>query len=165
MILTSSLTTQPHIIDAINPSEVLMATVNQMLINKGGAVYTIPPDATVLDALRLMAEKDIGALIVMEGDQLSGIFSERDYARKIALQGKSSRTTPIWSVMTDEVVCVSPDQSADKCMAIMTDKHIRHLPVIEDGRVVGIISIGDVVKSIMTEQQVFIRHLEDYILS
>ena len=165
MISTSSLTTQPHIIDAINLSEVLMATVNQMLINKGGAVYTISPDPTVLDALRLMAEKDIGALIVMEGDQLSGIFSERDYARKIALQGKSSRTTPIWSVMTDEVVCVSPDQAADKCMAIMTDKHIRHLPVIEDGRVVGIISIGDVVKSIMTEQQVFIRHLEDYILS
>ena len=162
---TSLLASSPIIVDTINPSEVLMATVNQMLINKGGAVYAISPDATVLDALRLMAEKDIGALIVMEGDQLSGIFSERDYARKIALQGKSSRTTPIWSVMTDEVVCVSPDQAADKCMAIMTDKHIRHLPVIEDGRVVGIISIGDVVKSIMTEQQVFIRHLEDYILS
>lgn len=156
---------QPHKVDAIHQSEVLMATVNQMLMSKSSEVYSIPPDATVLDALRLMAEKDIGALLVMDGDELSGIFSERDYARKIALQGKSSRTTPIWSVMTDEVICVSPDQTADKCMAIMTDKHIRHLPVIDDGRVVGIISIGDVVKSIMTEQQVFIRHLEDYILS
>ncbi len=142
-----------------------MATVNQMLMNKGSEVYTISPDATVLDALRLMAEKDVGALIVMDGDQLTGIFSERDYARKIALQGKSSRTTPVWSVMTDEVVCVSSDLAADKCMAIMTDKRIRHLPVLDDGQLVGIISIGDVVKSIMAEQQVLIRHLEDYILS
>jgi len=142
-----------------------MATVNQMLISKGNEVYTIAPDATVLDALRLMAEKDVGALIIMDGDTLTGIFSERDYARKIALQGKSSRTTPVWAVMTDEVVCVSPDLAADKCMAIMTDKRIRHLPVLDDGRVVGIISIGDVVKSIMADQQVLIRHLEDYILS
>ena len=142
-----------------------MATVNQMLISKGNEVYTIEPDATVLDALRLMAEKDVGALIIMDGDTLTGIFSERDYARKIALQGKSSRTTPVWAVMTDEVVCVSPDLAADKCMAIMTDKRIRHLPVLDDGRVVGIISIGDVVKSIMADQQVLIRHLEDYILS
>ena len=142
-----------------------MATVNQMLISKGNDVYTIAPDATVLDALRLMAEKDVGALIIMDGDTLTGIFSERDYARKIALQGKSSRTTPVWAVMTDEVVCVSPDLAADKCMAIMTDKRIRHLPVLDDGRVVGIISIGDVVKSIMADQQVLIRHLEDYILS
>ena len=142
-----------------------MATINQMLKNKGSEVYTISPDATVLDALRLMAEKDVGALIVMDGDQLTGIFSERDYARKIALQGKSSRTTPVWSVMTDEVVCVSSDLAADKCMAIMTDKRIRHLPVLDDGHLVGIVSIGDVVKSIMSEQQVLIRHLEDYILS
>ena len=142
-----------------------MATVNQMLISKGNEVYTIAPDATVLDALRLMAEKDVGALIIMDGDTLTGIFSVRDYARKIALQGKSSRTTPVWAVMTDEVVCVSPDLAADKCMAIMTDKRIRHLPVLDDGRVVGIISIGDVVKSIMADQQVLIRHLEDYILS
>ena len=91
-----------------------MATVNQMLISKGNEVYTIAPDATVLDALRLMAEKDVGALIIMDGDTLTGIFSERDYARKIALQGKSSRTTPVWAVMTDEVVCVSPDLAADK---------------------------------------------------
>jgi CBS domain-containing protein len=112
-----------------------------------------------------MAEKDIGALVVLDGDELAGIFSERDYARKIALQGKSSRTTPIWAVMTDEVICVSPDLPADKCMVIMTDKRIRHLPVLADGRLVGLISIGDVVKAIMSEQQVLIRHLEDYILS
>lgn len=142
-----------------------MATVNQMLMSKGKEVHTISPDATVLDALRLMAEKDIGALVIMDGEVLSGIFSERDYARKIALQGKSSRTTPVWSVMTDEVVCVSPDLPAEKCMAIMTEKRIRHLPVLDDDHLVGIISIGDVVKAIMVEQQVLIRHLEDYILS
>ena len=142
-----------------------MRTVNQLLLDKGSEIYTVSPDATVLDALRIMAERDIGALVVMDDDTIAGIFSERDYARKIALQGKSSRTTPIWAVMTDEVICVSPDLPADKCMVIMTDKRIRHLPVLADGRLVGIISIGDVVKSIMSEQQVLIRHLEDYILS
>ncbi|MBP9658077.1 MAG: CBS domain-containing protein [Candidatus Promineofilum sp.] len=142
-----------------------MATVRQMLMEKGYEVYTIPPDATVLEALQVMAEKDIGALVIAEEGEITGIFSERDYARKIALQGKSSRTTPVWAVMTGDVICVSPDLPADKCMAIMTDKHIRHLPVIEDGRLVGIISIGDVVKHIMIEQQVMIRHLEDYILT
>ncbi len=142
-----------------------MATVNQMLLSKGSEIHSIAPDATVLEALRLMAEKDVGALVVIDGDEMAGIFSERDYARKIALQGKSSRTTPIWAVMTDEVICVSPDLTADKCMVIMTDKRIRHLPVLDDGRLVGIISIGDVVKAIMSEQQVLIRHLEDYILS
>ena len=142
-----------------------MATVNQMLLSKGSEIHSIAPDATVLEALRLMAEKDVGALVVIDGDEMAGIFSERDYARKIALQGKSSRTTPIWAVMTDEVICVSPDLTADKCMVIMTDKRIRHLPVLDDGRLVGIISIGDVVKAIMSEQQVLIRHLEDYSLS
>ena len=142
-----------------------MATVNQMLMSKGNEVYVISPDAMVLDALRVMAEKDVGALVIVDGDEMVGIFSERDYARKIALQGKSSRTTPVWAVMTDDVVCVSSDLTADKCMAIMTDKRIRHLPVLDDVRLVGIISIGDVVKSIMSEQQVLIRHLEDYILS
>lgn len=142
-----------------------MATVNQMLMSKGNAVYAISPDAMVLDALRMMAEKDVGALVILDGDELVGIFSERDYARKIALQGKSSRTTPVWAIMTHDVVCVSSDLSADKCMAIMTEKRIRHLPVLDDGQLVGLISIGDVVKAIMTEQQVLIRHLEDYILS
>ncbi len=142
-----------------------MATVRQMLMEKGTEVYTIAPDATVLDALRLMGEMDVGALVIVEGDEITGIFSERDYARKIALQGKSSRTTPVWAVMTDDVICVSPELQADKCMVIMSEKRIRHLPVIEDGRLAGIISIGDVVKNIISEQQVMIRHLEDYIHS
>jgi len=136
-----------------------------MLMEKGTEVYTIAPDATVLDALRLMGEMDVGALVIVEGDEITGIFSERDYARKIALQGKSSRTTPVWAVMTDDVICVSPELQADKCMVIMSEKRIRHLPVIEDGRLAGIISIGDVVKNIISEQQVMIRHLEDYIHS
>ena len=142
-----------------------MATVKQMLQSKGREVYTIAPDATVLDALREMAARDVGALVVMDGDAIAGIFSERDYARKLALQGKSSRNTPVWAVMTDEVICISPDQTAEKCMVVMTDKRIRHLPVLEDGRLIGLISIGDVVKAIIVEQQVLIRHLEDYILT
>ncbi len=142
-----------------------MATVKQMLQSKGSQVYTIAPDATVLDALREMATRDVGALVVVDGDAIAGIFSERDYARKLALQGKSSRNTPVWAVMTDEVICISPDQSAEKCMVVMTEKRVRHLPVLDDGRLTGLISIGDVVKAIMSEQQVLIRHLEDYILT
>lgn len=143
-----------------------MATVNHMLMLKGNDIYTISPDTTVLDALREMADKDVGALVVTRGDDILGIFSERDYARKIALLGKSSRDTPVSEVMTGDVICVTPHQSADKCMAIMTDKRIRHLPVLDDdGRLAGLISIGDVVKTIISEQQVMINHLEDYIHS
>jgi CBS domain-containing protein len=143
-----------------------MTTVSQMLAGKGSAVYTITPEASVFDALALMAEKDIGALVVVEGEQVAGIFSERDYARKIVLLGKTSRETPVRDIMTPDVICVSPNQSADKCMAIMTDKHIRHLPVLaDDGRLAGVISIGDVVKAIISEQRVMINHLEDYIHS
>jgi CBS domain-containing protein len=113
-----------------------------------------------------MAARDVGALVVTHGDAILGIFSERDYARKLALVGKSSRDTKLSEVMTADVICVYPDQTADKCMAIMTDKRIRHLPVLDhDGRLAGLISIGDVVKTIMTEQQVMINHLEDYIHS
>jgi CBS domain-containing protein len=143
-----------------------MATVNHMLMLKGYDVYTISPDVTVLDALREMADKDVGALVVTEGDDIVGIFSERDYARKIVLLGKSSRDTPVRDIMTPDVICVTPGQSADKCMAIMTDKRIRHLPVLDDdGHLAGIISIGDVVKTIISEQRVMINHLEDYIHS
>ncbi len=143
-----------------------MATVNHMLMLKGNDVYTISPDATVLDALREMAARDVGALIVTRGEAILGIFSERDYARKIALAGKSSRDTRLGEVMTADVICVYTDQTAEKCMAIMTDKRIRHLPVLDaDGRLAGLISIGDVVKTIMSEQQVMINHLEDYIHS
>ena len=141
-----------------------MATVNQMLQSKGREVYTIAPQVTVLDALQMMADKDVGALVVVEGDDIAGIFSERDYARKIVLLGKSSRETPVSEIMTDDVICVTPSQSADKCMAIMTDRRIRHLPVLDDdGRLTGIISIGDVVKAIISDQRVMINHLEDYI--
>jgi CBS domain-containing protein len=143
-----------------------MATVNHMLMLKGNDVYTISPAATVLEALRQMAHKDVGALVVTEGEDIVGIFSERDYARKIALLGKSSRDTAVSEIMTGDVICVTPGQSADKCMAIMTDKRIRHLPVLDDdGHLAGIISIGDVVKTIISEQRVMINHLEDYIHS
>jgi len=141
-----------------------MATVNQMLQSKGREVYTIAPQVTVLEALQMMADWDVGALVVVEGDDIAGIFSERDYARKIVLLGKSSRETPVSEIMTADVICVAPQQTADKCMAIMTDRRIRHLPVLgDDGRLAGIISIGDVVKAIIADQRVMINHLEDYI--
>lgn len=140
-----------------------MTLVSQILQAKGSQTWTITPNATVFDALSLMAEKDIGALVVVENDSVIGIFSERDYSRKIILQGKSSRNTKVQDIMTDEVLCVRPDQSVSKCMALMTDKHVRHIPVLDNGRLVGVISIGDVVKAIITEQQIMINHLEDYI--
>ena len=140
-----------------------MATVNQMLQGKGRQVYTVGPQTTVLEALQMMADWDVGALVVVEGDDIAGIFSERDYARKIVLLGKSSRETPVSEIMTADVICVTPAQTADKCMAIMTDRRIRHLPVLDDGRLAGIISIGDVVKAIIADQRVMINHLEDYI--
>ena len=142
-----------------------MTLVSQILQIKGSETWTIAPDATVFDALISMAEKDIGALLVVENNEVVGIFSERDYARKIILHGKSSRVTEVQEIMTSEVLCISPDQSVTKCMALMTDKRIRHIPVLDDGRLVGVISIGDVVKAIITEQQIIIDHLEDYIYS
>lgn len=126
-----------------------MKSVRHCLQTKGSQVYSIHPEASVYEALDLMADKDIGALLVMEGERLVGIFSERDYARKIILHGKSSRETPVREIMTLRVVVVRPDQSLDDCMALMTGKHIRHLPVVEGDKVVGVISIGDVVKEIM----------------
>lgn len=140
-----------------------MVTVNQMLHSKGRQVYTISPETTVLEALQRLADWDVGALVVVENDDIAGIFSERDYARKIVLLGKTSRETPVREIMTADVICVTGDQSAEKCMAIMSDRRIRHLPVLEDGRLAGIISIGDVVKAIISDQRVMINHLEDYI--
>ena len=142
-----------------------MTLVSQILHAKGNKTWTITPDATVFDAFSLMAEKDIGALIVVENEDVVGIFSERDYARKIILLGRSSKGTAVKDIMKDEVLCVSPDQSVAKCMALMTDKRIRHIPILENGRLVGVISIGDVVKAIISEQQIMINHLEDYIYS
>ncbi|MFQ5854938.1 MAG: CBS domain-containing protein [Anaerolineae bacterium] len=140
-----------------------MKTVRHILHTKGRAVWSVAPDTTVYEALQLMAEKNVGALLVLEAEKVAGIFSERDYARKVALKGKSSKDTPVREIMTSKVVYVRPDQTIEECMALMTDKHIRHLPVLEDNQLVGIISIGDVVKAIISQQEFIIEQLESYI--
>ncbi len=141
-----------------------MSTVRHILQGKTRQeICSITPQATVYAALELMAEKNIGALLVMEAGRLVGILSERDYARKIILQGRSSREALVAEVMTSQVFCVSPDYRLEDCMALMTDKRVRHLPVMEDDEVIGIVSIGDVVKTIIMEQEVTIQHLESYI--
>lgn len=142
-----------------------MKTVKQLLSNKPNLLWFIPPDATTYDAIKMLAEKSVGALPVMQGDKLIGMFSERDYARKVVLKGKSSVDTPVSDVMSTQVVCVRPEQTNEDCMALMTDKRIRHLPVIENERVVGVISIGDLVKDIISEQKFVIEQLEHYIMS
>ncbi len=140
-----------------------MKTVRQMLEGKSRGLCTIGPGASVLDALKLMAEKDIGALLVVENDKLVGIISERDYARKMILHGKSSHDTPVRKIMTERVICVQPDRTVDECMALMTDKRFRHLPVIENDKLIGVLSIGDLVKETISEQQFMIKQLESYI--
>jgi len=140
-----------------------MRMVRQVLEEKGSEVITIEPGASVYSAIEIMAENGIGALMVMEGNRPVGLISERDYARKVILKGRSSRDTEIREVMTTHVSCVRPDQTVEECMALMTDKRIRHLPVIEDDRIVGIVSIGDLVKSIISDQQFIIEQLEHYI--
>ncbi len=139
-----------------------MVTVRQILDRKP-EVYWVEPGTTVLEALSLMAEKNVGALVVLELDQLVGIFSERDYARKIVLEGKSSKDTPVRQVMTTQVICVGPQRSAGECMALMTEKRVRHLPVLENGSLVGVISIGDVVRAVVEEQRFQIEQLENFI--
>jgi CBS domain-containing protein len=141
-----------------------MITVKDILSEKGSEVWTISPDAKVFDALKLMAEKGVGALIVFEKDDVVGIMSERDYARKIVLLGRHSQDTTVRDIMTSPVYGVRKDTTADECMALMTDKHIRHLPVCEDEKLAGVISIGDVVKAIMGHQRVTIENLENYIM-
>ena len=140
-----------------------MKTVAQMLKLKPSGVISIRPDVPVLDALRLLADKDVGAVLVMDGPRLMGIISERDYARKIALKGKSSGETPVSEIMTRDVVCVTPTRTNEECMALMTEKRTRYLPVIDNGRVVGVLSIGDLVKDAISEQQFVIDQLEHYI--
>jgi len=142
-----------------------MKTVKEILQAKPQGVLSIWPNATVLDALKMMADYESGALVVLDGDRLSGIFSERDYARKVILQGKASKDTAVAEIMTHKVVCVRPEQSVEECMALMTDKRIRHLPVLEDKKVIGVISIGDVVKEVISEQRFVIEQLEQYIHS
>ena len=140
-----------------------MGDVRQLLKQKGTTVHTVSPGATVLAALRTMAEHDVGALVVVEAGEVRGVVSERDYARKVILRGKASADTSVSDIMSDVVVSVTSKESIDGCMAQMTDKRVRHLPVIEDGLLMGIISIGDVVKAIIESQKHEIEELEGYI--
>jgi CBS domain-containing protein len=140
-----------------------MTSIGQLLEQKGSQVWSIPPDATVYDALRLLAERDIGALLVIRGEQLVGILSERDYARKVILKGKSSMKTTVSEIMTERVIVTEPQHSIEEAMALMTEKHLRHLPVLEGQKVVGLVSIGDLVKAKIADQRFMIEQLERYI--
>jgi CBS domain-containing protein len=140
-----------------------MKLVCHLLDSKGRDVVSVAPDASVLDAIRLMSDKGIGALVVMDGDTLHGIVTERDYARKVILKGRASDVTAVREIMTTDVISTSSGDSVEKCMNTMTDQRIRHLPVVDDGKVCGIISIGDLVKAIIADQQQAIEQLEHYI--
>ena len=140
-----------------------MVTVRQLLSQKGASVRSIKPDATVFDAIARMAEHDIGSLLVMDGDEIVGIITERHYARGVVLKGKSSPATPVRDIMERRVLCVGPEQTVEHCMVLMSDKRVRHLPVLEGRKVVGILSIGDLVKSIIGDQKFIIEQLENYI--
>jgi len=142
-----------------------MTTVRHLLDHKGRALFTIEPEDPVLEAIRLMADRHVGALLVMRGTELAGIVSERDYARKVVLLGRASAETPVWQIMSSPVITVSLETSVQDCMRLMTERRIRHLPVVEDHRVVGMISIGDLVKAVIEEQQQTIEQLESYIHS
>ena len=142
-----------------------MTTVRQLLGHKGRAIYSVGPEDPVLEAIRLMAEHHVGALLVMKGDELAGIISERDYARKVILRGRSSAETPVWEIMSSPVTTVSLDDTVQNCMQIVTERRIRHLPVVDDAHVVGVISIGDLVRAVIEEQQRTIEQLESYIHS
>jgi len=140
-----------------------MSTVKQLLDGKGRGVFQVVPDASVFEAVRLMDRHGVGALLVMEGDKLCGVISERDYARKIILRGKASKETLVREIMTRPVIYVSEDETVENCMALMTQKRVRHLPVLTEGRVVGVVSIGDVVKAMLTEKDLLIDQLARYI--
>ena len=141
-----------------------MRTVRQLLEAKAPEVFAIGPDAPVIDAIRLMAEKRIGALLVMQAGKLAGIVSERDYARKLVLQGRSSRDTPQRDIMTADVVSIGLDDTTDRCMQLVTDRRIRHLPVLDGGSVLGVVSIGDLVKAVIEDQQLELDQLQRYIV-
>lgn len=141
-----------------------MKTVQDILQKKGQSVWSVPPQASIFEALRMMEEKNIGAVLVLEEEELQGIFSERDYARKVVLKGRSSRETQVAEGMTSRVACVRPDTTIEECMALMTDKRVRHLPVLDEkDRVAGVISIGDIVQAKISEQEFLIEQLVNYI--
>ena len=140
-----------------------MKTVRQILEKKGYEFWSVRPDDTVFDSLKIMADKGIGSLLVMEDDVLVGIVTERDYARKVILEGKSSKNLAVRNVMTTRVLCVTADRTVDECMALMTDKRARHLPVLDNKKVIGLVSIGDLVKAMIAEQQILIDQLQNYI--
>lgn len=140
-----------------------MKIVKQLLDAKGHDIWSVAPDTLVFDALQLMAEKNCGALVVLDAGKLAGIFSERDYARKVALKGKASKDTPVKEIMSAQVFFIRPEQSVEDCMALMSSKRIRHLPVLDGEKLVGVISIGDVVKAVISEQEYTIKQLENYI--
>ena len=142
-----------------------MHTLRQLLGSKTPEVYAVAPGDSVIDAIRLMAEKGVGAVLVMDGARLAGIVSERDYARKIVLHGKSSADTSVRDIMTADVVTVNPHQTVEQCMQIVTDRRIRHIPVVDDEEVIGVISIGDLVKAVIEDQQVQLDQLQRYIAS
>jgi CBS domain-containing protein len=142
-----------------------MTTLKMLLKDKGHDVWSVHPDDTVLEAIKMLAEKDIGALIVIKDDKPVGIFTERDYARNVYLKGKSSLDTAVRDVMVAPVICVKPDQTVDECMALMTAKRFRHLPIMDGDEMVGMVSIGDLVKSVIAEQQFTIEQMEQYIHS
>ena len=140
-----------------------MKIIRDLLQEKGFEVHSIPPEATVYEALQMLADKNVGALLVMQDDAVVGIISERDYARKVVLKGKFSKDVPVREIMSSHILRIDPDQDIEACMALMTDKHVRHLPVVENDRVVGIISIGDIVKAIIEHKEETIAQLENYI--
>jgi len=140
-----------------------MTTAKDIIRFKGKTVHAVRPDDTVLAALGVMAEHDIGAVLVVEGDELLGILSERDYARKVALLGRASRDSPVRLIMTANVVCVAPNRTVEECMGLMTERRCRHLPVVENGRVIGLVSIGDLVKAMIDEKEFTINQLKNYI--
>ncbi len=140
-----------------------MKSVSDILNFKGHEIWAVKPDDTIFDSLQLMAEKEIGALLVMDGDKLVGIVTERDYARKVILEGKSSKSSSVTEIMTKQVLCVAPERTIEECMALMTDKRARHLPVLDHKRVIGLVSIGDLVKAMISEQKMLIDQLQHYI--
>ena len=140
-----------------------MTTVQRLLQNKGYTVWSIPPNASVFEAVQLMADKRVGALMVVDRNELVGVISERDYAREIVLKDRVSRDTPVSAIMTQRVLYVRPEQTLEDCMALMTEKHLRHLPVLDNGRLIGVISMRDVVKDLIAEKEFLIEQMENYI--